>query len=90
LSEFRIVSIVLLVLQSDPNEPNGPDIDAKIDKIKKPTEALRGIGLVIMLLLCSHLNMFTFLRLPKSKLRLGWSAFMLMEVNRLNSRLPIF
>jgi hypothetical protein len=43
-----------------------------------------------MLLLCRHLNMFTFLRLPKSKLRLDWSVFMLMEVNRLNSHLPIF
>lgn len=29
-----IVAIVFFVLQSDPNEPNGPDIDAKIDEIK--------------------------------------------------------
>jgi hypothetical protein len=43
-----------------------------------------------MLLLCSHLDMFTFIRLPKSKLRLDWSAFMLVEVNCLNSHLPVF
>ncbi len=28
------VAIVFFVLQSDPNEPNGPDIDSKIDEIK--------------------------------------------------------
>jgi hypothetical protein len=76
---------VSLVLQSDPNEPNGPDIDAKIDEIKNQLRRSEVMEVTFLKKFSVSYNTCLILRLPKSKLRPDWSAFMLVEVNRLNA-----